>query len=83
MVLGSGSVIPAYLRLQLPHQRLGQAQASREVPLDALGGFRAAVACNATGMWPLARIGDCRFADSEALLGQLRHALAQTPWQPL
>jgi len=31
----------------------------------------------------LARIGDCRFADSEALLGQLRHALAQTPWQPL
>lgn len=64
-------------------ERLGQAQAWREVPLDALGGFRAAVACNATGMWPLARIGDCRFADSEALLRQLRHALAQTPWRPL
>ena len=64
-------------------EQLGQAQAWREVPLDALGGFRAAVACNATGLWPLARIGDCRFADSEALLRQLRHALAQTPWRPL
>lgn len=65
----------------LEHQ--GGAQAWREVPLEALSGFSGAVACNATGLWPLARIGDCRFVDSEALLERLRQALAQEPWRPL
>ncbi len=64
-------------------ERLGQAQSWREIPLEALPGFSGAVACNATGLWPLVRIGDCRFADSEALLSRLRQALAQEPWRPL
>lgn len=64
-------------------QRLGRAQAWREVPLEALPGFSGAVACNATGLWPLARVGDCRFAESPALLERLRQALAQEPWRPL
>lgn len=64
-------------------ERQGLAQAWREVPLETLPGFSGAVACNATGLWPLARIGDCRFADSQALLERLRQALALEPWQPL
>ncbi|MGX9719492.1 aminotransferase class IV [Stenotrophomonas acidaminiphila] len=64
-------------------ERLGRAQAWREVPLDVLPGCSGAVACNATGLWPLARIGDCRFGDSQALLERLRQALAQEPWRPL
>jgi len=64
-------------------QRLGRAQAWREVPLEALPGFSGAVACNATGLWPLARVGDCRFTESAALLERLRQALAQEPWRPL
>ena len=64
-------------------EQLGMAQSWQAIPLDALPGVSGAVACNATGLWPLARIGDCRFADSQALLDRLRQALAQAPWRPL
>ncbi|MCL7713188.1 aminotransferase class IV family protein [Stenotrophomonas sp. CPCC 101365] len=64
-------------------ERLGRAPSWREVRLAALADFSGAVACNATGLWPLARIGDQGFTRSEALLECLRQALAQTPWQPL
>ncbi|WP_343199965.1 aminotransferase class IV [Stenotrophomonas sp. MYb238] len=64
-------------------ERQGLAQSRREIPLEALPGFSGAVACNATGLWPLARIGGCRFADSQALLERLRQALALEPWRPL
>ena len=64
-------------------EQLGMAQSWREIPLDALPGVSGAVACNATGLWPLSRIGERRFADSQALLERLRQALAQAPWRPL
>lgn len=64
-------------------ERLGVAQSRREIPLEALPGLAGAVACNATGLWPLARVGECGFARSEVLLERLRQALALEPWQPL
>ena len=64
-------------------ERQGMAQSWREIPLEALPGLAGAVACNATGLWPLSRIGPCRFGHSEALLQRLRQVLAQEPWLPL
>ena len=39
-------------------EQLGMAQSWQAIPLDALPGVSGAVACNATGLWPLARIGE-------------------------
>jgi len=64
-------------------EALGQAQCRRCIALDALAAFTGAVACNATGLWPLGRIGGQAFTQSEELLQQLRQAKAQAPWQPL
>lgn len=64
-------------------ERAGRAQARRELKLAELAGFSGAVACNATGLWPLARIGEMSFAGSEQLLAMLRQALAEEPWQAL
>ncbi|MGH8053506.1 MAG: aminotransferase class IV [Stenotrophomonas sp.] len=60
--------------------RLGQAQVRRELGLATLAGFSGAVACNASGMWPLSRVGDVPFVQSEQLLQQLQRALDEAPW---
>ncbi|WP_313397991.1 aminotransferase class IV family protein [Stenotrophomonas sp.] len=61
---------------------LGQVQLQRPVSLEVLPGFTGAVACNATGLWPLGRIGGQVFEQSDALLRLLRQALTLTPWHP-
>ncbi|MGB3394509.1 MAG: aminotransferase class IV [Stenotrophomonas sp.] len=64
-------------------ERQGMAQSWREIPLQALPGISAAVACNATGLWPLTRIGEYGLARSDVLLQRLQQVLAQEPWLPL
>ncbi len=61
---------------------VGQAQRHAELRLP-LHGLRGAAACNASGVWPLARIGEYELPDSTELLVLLQRALAQTPWLPL
>lgn len=63
--------------------RLGQPHTSCEIGVDALSRFGGAVACNATGLWPVARIDAARFEQSDRLLQLLQQALGQTPWQEL
>ena len=60
-----------------------QAQVQGELPLSALARFSGAVAFNASGIWPLAAIGEQRFEQSGVLLAHLHAALAQTPWLTL
>jgi len=63
---------------------LGQVQVRQAIPLSALSGFSGAVACNATGLWPLAGVGEgLVFGQSEELLAMLRQALALAPWERL
>jgi 4-amino-4-deoxychorismate lyase len=64
-------------------QRQGERQLRREVMLDALAAFRGAAACNASGVWSLARIGDQHFGGSDELLLRLQQAQAHAAWQPL
>ncbi len=61
----------------------GQAQCQQEVGVAALAGYRGAVAGNATGLWPLARIGEVGLEDSVRLLEILQPALRQVPWERL
>ena len=63
--------------------RMGQGQVTRAVGLGELSGFDGAVACNASGVWPLARIDDVSFAQSDLLLQVLQRALAEAPWEVL
>lgn len=62
---------------------LGQGQVSREVGLGELPGFGGAVACNASGMWPLARIDGVSFVQSDVLLQVLQRALGGADWEAL
>lgn len=64
-------------------EREGAAQCRRELRLEELHAYSAAVACNASGLWPLARIGELGFAQSPALWQRLQQALAGEPWSPL
>lgn len=64
-------------------EALGQVQVQRPVALDELPGFSGAVACNATGLWPLGRVGAQAFEQSQGLLRLLRQALVLAPWSPL
>lgn len=50
---------------------------------EDLAGFDAAMACNASGVWPIGQIDEVRFAGSEALCGRAVEVLAAVPWQPL
>ena len=62
---------------------LDQAQAKVEVQLSALARFNGAVAFNASGIWPLAAIGEQQLEQSDVLMARLQSALARTPWLPL
>ncbi len=53
------------------------------VRLASLGGFDAAVAFSAAGVWPLAAIDGVEFARSEALCRKAVGVLAGVPWDPL
>lgn len=48
-----------------------------------LAGFDAAIACNASGVWPLAAIDGVPFAGSGALCRKAVEVLVATRWQPL
>lgn len=64
-------------------QRVGARQIRQEVMLNALAGMGGAVACNASGLWPVAQIGGQRLEASAELLQDLQSALARTPWLQL
>lgn len=61
-------------------EKRSQPQACRAVMLEEIGAFTGAIACNATGVWPLARIGEQGFEQSDRLLEVLQQALAEVPW---
>ncbi|MNN32590.1 hypothetical protein D3C81_1463130 [compost metagenome] len=63
--------------------RIGQGQVSRAVGLEELPGFSGAVACNASGMWPLARVDGVSFVQSDVLLQVLQRALGGADWEVL
>ncbi|MFN4161619.1 MAG: aminotransferase class IV, partial [Stenotrophomonas sp.] len=70
---GSTLIWPQAPALRGTHERLLQAgwggdQQVRPVALAALAGFDAAIACNAAGIWPVAKA---------------RQVLIGAPWQPL
>lgn len=62
---------------------LGQLQHHADMHVPTLARCNGAVAFNATGIWPLAAIGEQRLEQSEVLLVRLQSALAQMPWLPL
>jgi len=85
---GGTLVWPQARALRGTHERLLQAgwggdQQVRPVALADLAGFDAAIACNAAGIWPIARVDDVALGNSEALCANARRVLAGTPWQPL
>lgn len=85
---GGTLVWPQARALRGTHERLLQAgwggdQQVRPVALADLAGFDAAIACNAAGIWPIARVDGVALGNSEALCANARRVLAGTPWQPL
>lgn len=60
-----------------------QEQAQRPVARAELPQMQAALACNASGIWPLSAIDGHLLPGSQALARQGRAVLAQAPWQPL
>ena len=62
---------------------LGQGQVHLAPHLPMLAGMSGAVACNSTGLWPLARIGEQVFEQSDLLLELLQRALGEAPWAVL
>ncbi len=85
---GDEVVWPQAEALRGTHERLLQAgwggvPVLKPVRLADLGGFDAAVACNAAGVWPLAAIDGVAFARSEALCRKAVAVLAGVPWDPL
>ncbi|WP_411850344.1 aminotransferase class IV family protein [Stenotrophomonas sp. LGBM10] len=88
LVAGETLVWPQAPALRGTQERLLQAgwgagQQVRPVALAALAGFTGAFACNAVGVWPIARIDALALPDSEALCARARAVLASVPWQPL
>lgn len=61
----------------------GVPQRHEVVGARALGGFQAAFAANAGGVWPLSGIDETALRPDAALLQRLRDALDATPWQGL
>ncbi|MFT4197840.1 MAG: aminotransferase class IV family protein [Pseudoxanthomonas sp.] len=58
-------------------------QQLRPVALQEVTGFRAAFACNATGLQPLAEIDGRALPADPVLLARLQAVLDARPWQPL
>jgi len=85
---GDAVVWPQAEALRGTQERLLQAgwggqPALAVVRRQELAGFDAAIACNASGVWPLSAIDGVRFAASEALCRKAAEVLAATRWQPL
>lgn len=68
---------------QLLQAGLGIGQSVQPLTLDALGEFDGALACNASGIWPIAAVDALAFAQSEAFCQRARAVLAAVPWQPV
>jgi 4-amino-4-deoxychorismate lyase len=69
--------------LQAGLAEVGLDQRHAPVEARALGGFIAAFAANASGIWPISGIDETALRPDPALTGALRQALASAPWQPL
>lgn len=85
---GAQLVWPDAPALRGTHEQLlqagwGAAQRREPVHLGGLGAFSAAIACNASGVWPVASIDAVGFSGSVALCNQARKVLAQAPWERL
>lgn len=61
----------------------GVPQQVRRVALGEAGGFRAAFACNASGIQPVTAIDGVALGADTALMARLQAALGRLPWQPL
>lgn len=60
-----------------------QGQVQREVALAELRDFSGAVTCNASGLWPVARIDGAGFPESGPFRQRLLAVLQERPWEPL
>lgn len=69
--------------LQAGLDEAGVPQRHAPVEARALGGFRAAFAANANGIWPVAGIDETVLRPDPALMGLLSRALERQPWRPL
>ena len=69
--------------LQSGLETLEVRQSLRPVHIAELKGLRAAFTCNATSVQPIAAIDGATFDPDLQLMGRLRQALAQLPWQPI
>ncbi len=69
--------------LQAGLAEVGVAQRHEAVESKALGGFRAAFAANASGVWPVSGIDETVLRPDPAVMAKLQAALAATPWQRL
>ncbi|WP_243720263.1 aminotransferase class IV family protein [Luteimonas aestuarii] len=69
--------------LQAGLAEAGVVQRHERVEARALAGFKAAFACNASGVWPISGIDDTALRPDADLMQCLRQALATAPWQPL
>jgi len=58
-------------------------QRIRAVHHDELAGMQGALACNASGVWPLAAIDGQGLAGSASLAAQARAVMMHVPWTPL
>lgn len=69
--------------LQAGLAEVGLAQRHESIEARALGGFSAAFAANASGVWPISGIDEIALRPDHGLMERLRGALASAPWQPL
>lgn len=69
--------------LQAGLAEIGIAQRHETVEAKALGGFRAAFAANASGVWAISGIDETALRPDPALMAKLQAALVAMPWQSL
>ena len=69
--------------LQTALTRAGVPQRSTPVLRLDLGRFRAAFACNASGLQPVVGVDDVAWGVDAALMARLAGALEASPWEPL
>lgn len=69
--------------LQAALTRAGVPQRSTPVPREDLGRFKAAFACNASGLQPVVGVDAVAWGIDTALMTRMAGALEASPWEPL